>query len=207
MTEKEKQQFDVYDRMMRTVPRMKPRGHGILPNHLPDSETAIRIRDGTASRDEVFLETFKSIRRKDFKKRLSEYLKESENTDMSYRNNCHRRAFNSAIQKKDIENYALLSALYLLTANHDLWQCTREYISGNMVCFEQIALHNCTEDQYALYCAAKDLYLGTKHMNIADLADARLISHQTFATICNAMAVRRFGLGALQSMENEVLQK
>lgn len=207
MTEAEKEKYKAYDRIMRAVPNMKPRYSGIMIPPTPETELSIRIRDGTAARDAVFLETFKSIRRKDFKERLTAYLKESEDTDMSYRNNYHRRAFNSAIQKKDTENYALLSALYLLTANHDLWQCTREYISGNMVCFEQIALHNCTEDQYDLYCAAKDLYLGTKHMNIADLADARQISSKTFAVICNAMAVRRFGLGALQSMENEVLKK
>jgi len=68
----------------------------------------------------------------------------------------------------------------------------------------QTIIPNCTEDQYALYCAAKDLYLGTKHMNIADLSDTKQITSKTFAAICNSMTVRRFGLGALQSMENEV---
>ena len=207
MTEKEKQQFETYDRMMRAVPRMKPRGHGILINAIPETELSIRIRDGTASRYEVFFETFKSIRGKDFNNRLNDYLKESEDTDMSYRNNCHRRAFNAAIQKKDTNNYALLSALYLLTANYELWKCTRDYVVGNTVCFEQITLPNCTEDQYALYCAAKDLYLGTKHMSIADLANSKQIAPQTFAIICNAMTVRRFGIGALKSMENEEAQK
>lgn len=207
MTEAEKEKYKAYDRMMRAVPNMKPRYSGIMIPPTPENELSIRIRDGTAARDEVFSETFKSIRRKDFKKRLAKYLSESEDTDMSFRNNCHRRVFHSAIQKKDTENYALLSALYLLTANYDLWQSTRDYVVDNIICFEQISLQNCTEDQYALYCAAKDLYLGTKHMNIADLSDAKQISPKTFAVICNAMTVRRFGLGALKSMENEVLQK
>lgn len=207
MTESEKEKYKAYDRMMRAVPHMKPRYCGIRISHIPETELSIRIRDGAAARDEVFCETFKNVQRKDFKKRLTDYLSEREDADMSYRNNCHRRVFHSAIQKKDIENYALLSALYLLTANYDLWRCTRDYVVDNIICFEQISLQNCTEDQYALYCAAKDLYLGTKHMNIADLADAKQISPKTFAVICNAMTVRRFGLGALKSMENEVLQK
>ena len=207
MTEAEKEKHKAYDRMMRAVPNMKPRYLGILITPTPETELSIRIRDGTAPRDAVFSETFKSIRRKEFKKRLTRYLSESEDTDMSYRNNCHRRAFHASIQKRDTENYALLSALYLLTANYDLWRSSRDCVVDNTICFEKITLQNCSEDQYALYCAAKDLYLGTKHMNIADLADAKQISPKTFAVICNAMTVRRFGIGALQSMENEVIQK
>lgn len=206
MTESEKRRFDAYDRMMRAVPNMKPRGHGIMIHILPETELCVRIRDGTANRDEVFSEAFKSIRRKDFNNRLTDYLIESEDTDMSYRNNCHRRAFNSIIQKKDSSNYALLSALYLLTANYDLWRCTQKYVVNNTICFEQISLKNCTEDQYALYCAAKDLYLGTRHMSISDLSDTKQIAPNTFAIICNAMVVRRFGLGALISLENEVIR-
>ena len=74
MTESEKRRFDAYDRMMRTVPNMKPRGHGIMIHILPETELCVRIRDGTANRDEVFSEAFKSIRRKDFNNRLTDYL-------------------------------------------------------------------------------------------------------------------------------------
>ena len=197
MTEAEKEKYKAYDRMMRAVPNMKPRYSGIMIPPTPETELSIRIRDGTAARDEVLSETFKSIRRKDFKTRLTHYLSESEDTDMSYRNNCHRRAFHSSIHKRDTENYALLSALYLLTANYDLWRCTRDYVVDNIICFEQISLQNCTEDQYALYCAAKDLYLGTKH--------------KTFAAICNANSSTHLFLfccivGLVQSLHREIAE-
>lgn len=107
--------------------------------------------------------------------------------------------------------YALLSALYLLTANYDLWRCTRDYVVDNIICFEQIFLQNCTEDQYALFCAAKDLYLGTKHMNIADLSDVKQISPKTFAAICNANSSTHLFLfccivGLVQSLHREIAE-
>ena len=74
MTEAEKEKYKAYDRMMRAVPNMKPRYSGIMIPPTPENELSIRIRDGTAARDEVFSETFKSIRRKDFKKRLARNL-------------------------------------------------------------------------------------------------------------------------------------
>lgn len=76
MTKAEKEKYKAYDRMMRAVPNMKPRYSGIMTPPTPENELSIRIRDGTAARDEVFSETFKSIRRKDFKKNLLNiYLK------------------------------------------------------------------------------------------------------------------------------------
>ena len=64
--------------------------------------------------------------------------------------------------------------------------------------FGKLRPKNCSEYSYPLYCAAKDLYLGTKHITLNDLADNKLINAKTFALICNAMAIRKYGLGAIQ---------
>ena len=45
---------------------------------------------------------------------------------------------------------------------------------------------------------AKDLTLGTKHITVSDLSDADLVPPMLFRTICNAMAIRRFGLAAIK---------
>ena len=42
-----------------------------------------------------------------------------------------------------------------------------------------------------------ELYLGTKHITIADLTDEQLISYRMFGIICNALVIRRFGIGVL----------
>ena len=54
------------------------------------------------------------------------------------------------------------------------------------------------EEGYALYCAAKDLYLGTKNLTVRDLAAPEVITPKLFGLICNGMAVRRFGVGAIR---------
>ena len=62
----------------------------------------------------------------------------------------------------------------------------------------RFVISNTTEAGYALFCCAKDLAIGTKHLTISDLADSDLIPPKLFGVICNAMAIRRYGLGAIQ---------
>lgn len=54
---------------------------------------------------------------------------------------------------------------------------------------------------HPLFCAAKDLYLGTGCLTVSDLAYKSLVPPKAFRLICNAMAIRRFGLGAITSMK------
>ena len=119
---------------------------------------------------------------------------------MTYINEKHRTRFTLVAKNVHRENYALLSALYLLTADQRLWSCCKHHINNGCVFFENIKLNNCSERAYTLYCAAKDLTLGTKHITVSDLADADLVPPMLFRTICNAMAIRRFGLAAVKEI-------
>lgn len=116
---------------------------------------------------------------------------------MEFQDTKHRLIFAEAIQKRDIKNYALMSALYLLTTDLKLWNVARRYMEGNSIHFSKIKLCGIHPDGYTLFCGAKDLYLGTKHLSVGDLSDPELITPKMFALICNAMAIRRFGLGAI----------
>ena len=80
--------------------------------------------------------------------------------------------------KRDIKNYALMSALYLLTADLKLWNVARRYMEGNSIHFSKIKLCGIHPDGYTLFCGAKDLYLGTKHLSVGDLSDPELITHK-----------------------------
>ena len=117
---------------------------------------------------------------------------------MTYLNEKHRARFALAAKNVRSENYALLAALYLLTADGRLWSCCKHHIAANTVFFEKIKLYDCSEKAYTLYCAAKDLTLGTKHLTVSDLSDADLVPPMLFRTICNAMAIRRFGLASIK---------
>lgn len=212
--------------MMTAVPRFRPKGGGIMVLHHFEYTAEMcdcrycpyyrgkrkctasqcpcieeRIVAGAASRAEVMAETMRDIHNGAFRRRLNQFIKESEELHMNFRNEKHRLAFVEAIRKLDKKNFALMSALYLLTAEHKLWMQIRNYVERNEIKFERFKPKDSTENGYTLLCCAKDLYLGTKHITISDLADTELIAPKMFALICNAMAIRRFSLGAIQYKE------
>ena len=214
------------ERMMTAVPRFRPKGGGIMMLHHFEYTAEMcdcrycpyyrgkrkctasqcpcieeRIVAGAASRAEVMAETMRDIHNGAFRRRLNQFIKEREELHMNFRNEKHRLAFVEAIRKLDKKNFALMSALYLLTAEHKLWMQIRNYVERNEIKFERFKPKDSTENGYTLLCCAKDLYLGTKHITISDLADTELIAPRMFALICNAMAIRRFGLGAIQYKE------
>ncbi len=217
------------ERMMQSIPNFQPRGHGIMslckyeytaedcdcsccPYHTGRGKNAgcllercacvgERIAAGAASLAEAVAEATAAIRLPAFEKRLRKYLKESEDTPMYFKNEAHRAVFAEAVRRLDRKNLALMAAVYLLTAERRLWSCAEQYTERNRVRFGDIRLRGTTENGYTLHCAAKDLYLGTKNLTIGDLADTELIPPKTFGLICNAMAIRRFGLGTVKFKE------
>ncbi|MFQ7078348.1 MAG: hypothetical protein ACLRSW_10625 [Christensenellaceae bacterium] len=79
-----------------------------------------------------------------------------------------------------------------------LWQISKPWIDKNRIPLQHIHLRASGEESYILLCCAKDLTLGTKHLSIDDLADTTVITPQMFEILCNAIAIRRFGLDAIQ---------
>ena len=77
----------------------------------------------------------------------------------------------------------------------ETWQ-ELAYMNGKLS-FSSKSIRDIGEFGYTLYCAAKDIYTGSKHLNICDLADKDLIPPQLFELICNAMLIRRYGIAVL----------
>ena len=120
---------------------------------------------------------------------------------MEYRNEKHRVVFSEAIKHLNQKDKALMAALYLLTAEHKLWTRIRRFVERDEIQFDSFKPKDSTESGYTLFCAAKDLYLGTKRLTVGDLADPELIPPKTFTLICNAMAIKRLGLVAIHFKE------
>ena len=171
------------ERMMTAVPRFRPKGGGIMVLHHFEYTAEMcdcrycpyyrgkrkctasqcpcieeRIVAGAASRAEVMAETMRDIHNGAFRRRLNQFIKESEELHMNFRNEKHRLAFVEAIRKLDKKNFALMSALYLLTAEHKLWMQIRNYVERNEIKFERFKPKDSTENGYTLLCCAKDLY-------------------------------------------------
>ena len=193
------------ERLMQGIPNFLPRGYGTMLLYGTVRRNECGESDNAAPRVELIKRTMSAIRYSPFTRRLQKYLDERKEPPMEYRNEKHKAAFTNAIEKLDRKNYALTAALYLLTADHRLWMSVKRKISGNTICFEQINLPNCSVGAYTLFCAAKDLYLGTKHLTVSDLADRELIPPKMFALICNAMTIRRYGIGAINFKERNEL--
>lgn len=185
-----------FEKFMQAIPNFAPRGHGLF---IPKTELTLYENPNPppTSLNDAIEKTMSAINCPPFQRRLEQYLKESEENPVNYRNEKHRIAFIEAIEKLNRKDYALMSAIYLLTAEHALWMIAKHSVGQNEICFDAIKLQNSTENAYTLFCCTKDLYLGTKHITIKDLADRELIKPRIFDLICNAMAIRRFGLRAI----------
>ena len=176
--------------LMQMIPGFQPKGYGSMV--MPDQIYICLQEPPPPTYQEMIADTMHSVRYRPFLQRVEELLIESE-----------KRPMKIAIQKKDRKNYALLSALYLFTADPRLWRIMRHQVDGNLIRFDRRKLCGLNEYTYPLYCAAKELYMGTRHLTIRDLADRELISPKQFAAICNAMAIRRFGLKAVEPAEKK----
>ena len=185
---------------MQEIPNFLPKGHGgtVLKKEMEDY---IRGQPPPDSYEEMMSALMAGIGYKPLGERVSRYLEESEGKAVSYRNEKHKAVFEEITAKMDKQNYALLSALYLLTADYRLWKIMKHHVQKNAVDFAGVSLKGIHENGYTLYCVAKDLYLGTKHLSVSDLADTELIRPQIFMLVCNAMAVRRFGMKAVRLAE------
>ena len=154
-----------FEKLMQGVPNFAPRGHG---SFIPKAQPALceRSQPPPASLSDAMERTLSRVNCPPFHKRLKQYLKEREKTPMDYRNEKHRIAFAEAIEKLNQKDYALMSAVYLLTAEHALWMKAKCKVEKNGILFDTIKLQNSTENAYILFCCAKDLYLGTKHITL-----------------------------------------
>ncbi|MCI9126153.1 MAG: hypothetical protein HFG28_03010 [Eubacterium sp.] len=191
------------EKMMQSIPNFRPRRNGSIVLRR-EMDRCIQEQPPPDSYEEMLAITMSAIHYEPFMERLNNYIREGEKKRVDYRSKKHKEVFEETIVKMNHKNYAIMSALYLLTADYKLWQVMRHHTKKNKIDFEDVKLGNIQEEGYTLYCAAKDLYHGTKHISISDLADKELISPKMFAVICNAMAIRRFGIKAIQLVEGKV---
>lgn len=89
----------------------------------------------------------------------------------------------------------------MLTADEKLWDTAKGSVGKDDIVFEDIYLKNGSENACALYCAAKDLYNGSRHLAIDDMADGAVIKNKVFTLICNSMLIKRKGLAAVNWVE------
>lgn len=140
------------------------------------------------------------FRNSQFERRIqNEILTGSEEQQMIYKSHIHRRIFKQAVRERNTTDRIFQAVLLLLTANRALWNRVKFHVTKDVIRFENFPMNNCTEEEYTLFCCAKDLYTGTRHISVSDLADANVVSAELFRIICSAMTIARYGINGAES--------
>ena len=114
---------------------------------------------------------------------------------MIYRDERHQHTFEKeAAMRPDTVSRALLAALYLLTADRNLWSQVRDHISLRRVYMDEMRPKNLTGTSYVYFAAAKDILSGTRNIQLMEIADPALLSMKSYMILCTALAIRAFGV-------------
>lgn len=114
---------------------------------------------------------------------------------MIYRDERHQHTFEKeAVMRPESTSRALLAALYLLTADRNLWNQVRDHISLRRVYVEDMRPKNLTGTSYVYFAAAKDILSGSHTIQLMEIADPALLSMKSYLILCTALAIRAYGV-------------
>ena len=88
----------------------------------------------------------------------------------------------------------LLAALYLFTADGNLWNQVRDQVSLRRVYVDEMRPKNLTGTSYVFFAAAKDILSGTRNIQLMEIADPALLSMKSYLILCTALAIRAYGV-------------
>ena len=114
---------------------------------------------------------------------------------MIYRDERHEHTFEKEVSMRpDSVSRALLAALYLLTADRNLWNQVRDHISLRRMYVEDMRPKNLTGTSYVYFAAAKDILSGSHTIQLTEIADPALLSMKSYLILCTALAIRAYGV-------------
>ena len=114
---------------------------------------------------------------------------------MIYRDDRHHHTFEKeAAMRPDSISRPLLAALYLLTADGNLWNQVRDQISLRRVYVEDMRPKNLTGTSYVYFSAAKDILTGSRNIQLMEITDPALLSMKSYMILCTALAIRAYGV-------------
>lgn len=114
---------------------------------------------------------------------------------MIYRDDRHQHTFEKeAAMRPESISRPLLAALYLLTADGNLWNQVRDQISLRRVYVDDMRPKNLTGTSYVYFSAAKDILTGSRNIQLMEITDPALLSMKSYLILCTALAIRAFGV-------------
>lgn len=71
------------------------------------------------------------------------------------------------------------------------------HVADTRIYFDRVRLGGVTLAEYILFHAAKDVYYGTKHISLSELADRELVADELLRLIVNALVIEKCGVEAV----------
>ena len=114
---------------------------------------------------------------------------------MIYRDERHQHTFEKeAAMRPESISRPLLAALYLFTADGNLWNQVRDQVSLRRVYVDEMRPKNLTGTSYVFFSAAKDILSGSHTVQLTEIADPALLSMKSYLILCTALAIRAYGV-------------
>ena len=88
---------------------------------------------------------------------------------------------------------AYYAALYLLTANEDIFSRAANCFCKRGLEFGYALLRGISPHDYTLFVAARNIYTGAEGLTFSDLADPEVVDEEALRLIVNALLVARYG--------------
>ena len=98
---------------------------------------------------------------------------------------------------------AYYAAMYLLTANADIYARTESCFFRYGIEFASAVMKEITPHNYTLLSAAKDIYTGGSGVALNDLAASEVVDTLAYSLIVNALLIARYGCAVLKISEKE----
>ena len=113
---------------------------------------------------------------------------------MYYKNQTHQRIFEDWITRSPYKcSNKYLAALYLLTADRELWRTVKWDVQRKSINFSLICPKRVSINSYTIFAVAKDIYNGETHITIKDVCDRQLVLDKMFDLFVTAIHICRFG--------------
>ena len=113
---------------------------------------------------------------------------------MKYKNETHQLIYKTYLIASPYKYpKKSLAAIFLLSADRELWRRAKKAIDKKKIFFDRIDKKGLGTYAFALLHLASDICDGTQYVSLRDLADPYLISDLTYMLIVEAIAICRDG--------------
>ena len=116
-------------------------------------------------------------------------------SSMIYRDERHQHTFEKEMSiRPDNISHKFLSAVYLLTADVNLWKQVGDQVALRKIYVTEMHPYSLTGTSYVFFSAAKDILTGSRNIQLMEIADPALLSLDDYMILCTALAIRAYGL-------------